>query len=565
MNILLMLSAVLMAGCQQDDAIDPAYHITLDANNTYVAGEPVKFNIHGNVDNILFYSGETGSQYVYKDRYEVPVEQIESAVLNLECQSRYGSGEGGLEIYVTEVFTGLKWDDGESDRAAVRSMVEGGMAGWTKLEYKEGASTVWTRHQYDVSEYMDNFSIAFHWCPEKPGQRTFWVNGSIDVAMKGAFPLSMNLKELGLNSLMMTEEVEPYHKDSGNGSIRFDSNNAQIAFQGGSSVAYTIDGWVFTSPAPLSRVANDQGIVIKNMQNYLHSYEYTWNVPGTYKVAFVGSEYINGKVMETVQHFTVNILPSAQKDDEPEDDKEEEEKDEYDVYLLIGQSNMAGRGIMLPGDEKVFDENVFLLDDKGEPVPAKNPLNQYSSIRKALSDQQICPGFGFSKKLSEETGRKILLVVNARGGSNMGQWTKGNADNYYGEAVRRAKEAMEYGQLKGILWHQGCSDVSRKDTYMEWLVTFVANLREDLGAEVPFVAGELGRWRSYVLPFNDMLRTIADHIPNSDWVSSEGGVPIVTATSNGEPDLKDAHFDRTSQIMLGERYADKILKMVYNQ
>ena len=71
MNILLMLSAVLMAGCQQDDAIDPAYHITMDANNTYVAGEPVKFNIHGNVDNILFYSGETGSQYVYKDRYEV--------------------------------------------------------------------------------------------------------------------------------------------------------------------------------------------------------------------------------------------------------------------------------------------------------------------------------------------------------------------------------------------------------------------------------------------------------------------------------------------------------------
>ena len=67
------------------------------------------------------------------------------------------------------------------------------------------------------------------------------------------------------------------------------------------------------------------------------------------------------------------------------------------------------------------------------------------------------------------------------------------------------------------------------------------------------------------MTFNDMLRTIADHIPNSDWVSSEGGVPIVTATSNGEPDLKDAHFDRTSQIILGERYADKILKMVYNQ
>jgi hypothetical protein len=99
---------------------------------------------------------------------------------------------------------------------------------------------------------------------------------------------------------------------------------------------------------------------------------------------------------------------------------------------------------------------------------------------------------------------------------------------------------------------------------MEWLKTFVADLRSDLG-DVPFVVGELGQWRSYVAKFNTMLQTISGNIPNSDWVSSEGGVPIVTADSNGEPDLNDAHFNRASQIMLGERYADKILKMVYGK
>jgi hypothetical protein len=99
---------------------------------------------------------------------------------------------------------------------------------------------------------------------------------------------------------------------------------------------------------------------------------------------------------------------------------------------------------------------------------------------------------------------------------------------------------------------------------MDWLKTFVADLRSDL-ADVPFVAGELGQWRSYVLPFNEMLHTISDNISNSDWVSSEGGVPIVTETSNGEPDLTDAHFNRESQIVLGERYADKILKMCYGR
>ena len=237
---------------------------------------------------------------------------------------------------------------------------------------------------------------------------------------------------------------------------------------------------------------------------------------------------------------------------------------EYDVFLLIGQSNMAGRGIMVEGDENVFDENVFILDGEGKVVPATNPLNQYSTIRKSMSMQQICPGFGFSKKLSQKTGRKILLVVNARGGTTISQWMKGAEDGYYDEAVRRTKEAMKYGELKAILWHQGCGDVRKADTYMESLTQFVANLRNDLGVgEVPFIAGELGQWRSHVKPFNNMLHTISRHIPNSGWISSKGGMPIVTKKSNGQPDMKDPHFDRESQIILGERYAKKVLKMCY--
>ena len=40
---------------------------------------------------------------------------------------------------------------------------------------------------------------------------------------------------------------------------------------------------------------------------------------------------------------------------------------DYDIYLCIGQSNMAGRGDMAPGDDAVL-EGVFLLDSLGVPV-----------------------------------------------------------------------------------------------------------------------------------------------------------------------------------------------------
>jgi hypothetical protein len=240
-------------------------------------------------------------------------------------------------------------------------------------------------------------------------------------------------------------------------------------------------------------------------------------------------------------------------------------QEDYDVFLLIGQSNMAGRGYMLEGDDEPFDENVFMLDDQGKVIPATNPLNQYSTIRKGMDIQRICPGYGFARKISAETGRRILLVVNARGGTTMDQWAKGESgEGYYEEAVRRTKQAQQYGQLKAILWHQGCGDSRNTDTYMGKLSAFVSNLRTDLDAqEVPFIAGELGQWRPIVAAFNEMIHTIADHIPYSDWVSSDGCQPIVTSRSNGQPDLKDPHFDRMSQILIGERYAEKVLQMCY--
>ena len=238
--------------------------------------------------------------------------------------------------------------------------------------------------------------------------------------------------------------------------------------------------------------------------------------------------------------------------------------DEYDVFLLIGQSNMAGRGYMLEEDMKVFDENVFILNEAGEIVPATNPLNQYSSIRKGMSIQRVGPGYGFAMKMSRETGRKILLVVNAKGGTTLSQWAKGEGgDGFYEEAVRRTKQAMQYGTLKAILWHQGCGDSKNTDVYLDNLAIFVRNLRDDLGADVPFIAGELGQWRPNVAAFNEMIHSISEYIPKSDWVSSEGGMPIASPDPEGEPNLKDPHFDRASQIVIGERYADKVLKMCY--
>ena len=137
----------------------------------------------------------------------------------------------------------------------------------------------------------------------------------------------------------------------------------------------------------------------------------------------------------------------------------------FDLYVCIGQSNMAGRATLTP---EVMDtlQNVYLLNDKGNFEPAVNPLNRYSTVRKDLSMQRLGPAYGFAKEMARQTKRPVGLVVNARGGSSINSWLKGSKDGYYEEALSRVRIAMKQGGvLKAILWHQGEADCSNPEAY----------------------------------------------------------------------------------------------------
>ncbi len=289
-----VILAFIAISCSQEVVYEIDYTVSLDPENTYKAGEPVKFNFKGDVDNIVFYSGETGHQYQYRNRYEVDAQAVKSAVLNLDYQARYGDA-GALEVWVSNSFEGLSGTDAAADKALIKSIVDGGMQGWERLQYDEGTSTIWTSQEYPVDNFMSSFSIAFHWCPKDytKTQRTYWIKGALNLSLEGLDPQSVAFSSLDFVSVMMNDEIEdPYIKNNGNGSIVLNKpTTADIIFQGigANKLPYAIDGWVISKPTALNKVDNDKGQVIKNLQNYLHSFEYTWNEPGTYTVTFAGS------------------------------------------------------------------------------------------------------------------------------------------------------------------------------------------------------------------------------------------------------------------------------------
>ncbi len=214
------------------------------------------------------------------------------------------------------------------------------------------------------------------------------------------------------------------------------------------------------------------------------------------------------------------------------------------VFLLIGQSNMAGRAALEDGDEQPIQQ-VLLLDDKGEWIPATNPLNRFATDRKVLSMQRISPGFGFAKAISQAfPDVTIGLISNARGGTSVEQWQKGQ--QLYDHTIDRLR-AVSNLKIDGVIWHQG--EANRDDdAYLRELQNVIESLRADLKSpHLPFVAGEIfGE-----APVNDLLRQLPARVP-ATGVASASGLTV----------FDKVHFDRKSQITLGERYAEQMLKLL---
>ena len=228
---------------------------------------------------------------------------------------------------------------------------------------------------------------------------------------------------------------------------------------------------------------------------------------------------------------------------------------ELDIYLCIGQSNMAGRGELGAEYADTLD-NVWLLNADGDMEPACNPLNKYSTIRKDIAMQGVGPAWSFAQSMAERTGRRVGLVVNARGGSSIDSWLKGAADGYYEQALARTRQALEYGSLKAVIWHQGETDIAEPEAYLPKLEKLVYDLRADLGIpQLPFIFGELAPWLKDATAgeFREMLHEAARAIPYSACVSSQGLTPL--------RDEHDPHFDAVSQVIFGRRYAEALLEM----
>lgn len=215
--------------------------------------------------------------------------------------------------------------------------------------------------------------------------------------------------------------------------------------------------------------------------------------------------------------------------------------------LMLGQSNMAGRGFIneVP---PIYNERIQMLRN-GRWQMMTEPIN----YDRPVSGISLAGSFA-EAWCSKNQDDVIGLIPCAEGGSSIDEWATDKV--LFRHAINEAKIAMESSKLIGVLWHQGESDSHNGNykVYYEKLLLIIQALRKELNIpNIPVIIGGLpdflgkegfGKSCTEYNFINKELERFALEQDNCYFVTASG------LTSN--PD--GIHINAISQRKFGLRY-----------
>ena len=222
-------------------------------------------------------------------------------------------------------------------------------------------------------------------------------------------------------------------------------------------------------------------------------------------------------------------------------------------FLMLGQSNMAGRGFLHEVDP-IYNEKIKMLRN-----------GQWQMMTEPVNYDRPVAGVSLAASFADAWSKahpnyEIGLIPCAEGGSTLNDWHP--QGTLFQHALSEARFALESSEICGILWHQGESDSNNSlhETYYEKLSFIIETLRKELKLEdVPLIIGGLGeflgktgfgKYSTEFQEINEQLRKFAHEQQNCYFVSAEG----LTANPDG------IHFNAVSQRKFGYRYFEAFSK-----
>ena len=238
---------------------------------------------------------------------------------------------------------------------------------------------------------------------------------------------------------------------------------------------------------------------------------------------------------------------------------------QLDLFLLMGQSNMKGRGAM--PEEPKRDPRIVMMHLKDDQWHlARHPLHLTGDAKtfQGHDNAGVGPGLAFAETLAAANPKAAIgLVPCAVGGSSIKLGQKGA--KLYDEALRRAKLALQTtapvkARIRGVIWLQGEANANPQELpqHAERLRAMVEALRADLALpELPFIACTIGEMKPEPLltnlkAMNEIQLALPKSVPHTACVDARD-----LKTHIGDA----VHFDTAAQNEIGKRFAAKFIEM----
>ena len=299
--ILIYIASVFFVSCTNDEAINtPTAFFTPDtitcksvSKDTFSckSGSEIIFRYQGDCDYITFWSGESGKDYINKDRISIPVD---SAYLEFISYSAYGNTAQPrpLSVYVSNTFQGnyswlginditVKWDTITPANTPNYNA--------SLIPFPSG--------KISLSKYNGKgFYIAFKYVSDSLPGTTRQVRVS-NFAVKGYTSLGViTMADAPTAGLIPVNIAGP---------TVWSNTTTTLDIKG--TPQKKEEDWFITSEIALGRLNPDKGIAIKTLADNISDFRTTYNTAGTYHVTIetVNSRY--GVSQSKLQHMTIIV------------------------------------------------------------------------------------------------------------------------------------------------------------------------------------------------------------------------------------------------------------------
>ena len=223
--------------------------------------------------------------------------------------------------------------------------------------------------------------------------------------------------------------------------------------------------------------------------------DFTRNENTYIRFALVNGDVLNSVKSDKVAKIDTKFLPVQTGGGSSQDDSG------YDVFVFMGQSNMAGRGVQttehpeLAPDASGIAYEYRAITAPNELTPLVEPFGKNENTVDGINDGAMKTGSmvsSFAKAYHEVTGKKLIGISASKGGSSILEWISGTP--FLNDTISRINKFKNFAAENGIkvrgyyvVWNQGEGDGNMVQSTYEGHLNNMMNALKPLGIEKLFL------------------------------------------------------------------------------